>query len=106
MKSVNFSIGVLLLLIGVANPAYATDLKANSLKSYIQQGWQSIYIKIVMPTHKGGTQQQVYEDNFSQPSAVKAQSIYYPDHTFSAWYIAPNGKKNGANYREMAVKRQ
>lgn len=56
--------------------------------------WETEYIKITMPTQNGTDSLFVYEDDFSKPNSIKAQSIYFSDGTFESWYLKNNKPMN------------
>lgn len=61
-------------------------------KTMTSNAWQTVYLKIVMPTFNG-EDLHIYEDNFDKEESVAAQSVYKRDGTFRAWYLMPNGEK-------------
>lgn len=65
-----------------------------NLKKYMVGSWETTYIKVITTKNKLD-ETQVYEDDFKKPQSVKAQSTYYDNGSFKAWYIMPNGEKKG-----------
>lgn len=66
--------------------------KETNLHDYMVASWETTHIKIVM-LDSATDSIHIYEDNFNKPQSVKAQSTYYADGHFKAWYIMPNGEK-------------
>ena len=67
--------------------------KEKSLQEYIVDSWQTTYLKIEMPTHNKTDSLHTYEDNFNNNPKLIAQSKYYKDGTFTAWFINTKGEK-------------
>lgn len=74
------------------------------LKNFIVGSWQTTYLKITYPTANDTDSTSVFEDDFSKPTAGKAQSTYNNDGTFTAWFIQPDGKKVGETTGKWSTK--
>lgn len=66
-----------------------------NLQKYMLNSWQTTYLKIEMPTYKLADSTYVFEDNFENNPKQIAQSKYFDDGTFDAWFVDDKGKKNG-----------
>lgn len=64
------------------------------LQKYMVASWETTYIKIIMPNNSS-EKPTVFEDDFSKPTSTKAQSIYYKNGDFEAWYLTSEGEKKG-----------
>ncbi|MGB1041935.1 MAG: hypothetical protein ACPGU6_00945 [Tenacibaculum sp.] len=84
----------LALIFGMLFAACKQEKKDN-LQEYMIGNWQTEYIKIEMPTINKTDSTSVFEDDFSKPNVGRAQSAYYKDGTFSAWFKQADGKKVG-----------
>lgn len=71
-----------------------TTSKDFSLSEFMVDNWETTEISIAMPTANGKDSTVVFNDDFSNPSAVRAQSTYFPDNHFAAWYVS-DGEKVG-----------
>lgn len=65
------------------------------LEKSILGNWETTYIKITYATYKKTDSSHVFEDNFKDSNSGKAQSTYYDNGTFIAWFKLTNGKKVG-----------
>ncbi|PQJ80085.1 hypothetical protein [Polaribacter porphyrae] len=67
--------------------------KEKSLKEYMADSWQTIYLKLEMPTYENTDSLNVYEDKFDNNPELIAQSKYNKDGTFNAWFVNRKGEK-------------
>lgn len=65
-----------------------------NLQKYMIATWETTYIKIIMP-NSNTDKSRIYEDDFSKPNSTKAQSTYYKNGNFEAWYLTADGEKKG-----------
>lgn len=72
---------------------FACQQKRN-LEQNMLGSWETTFINIKMPTANQSDSLRTYQDDFSQPNAIKAQSNYKKDSTFTAWYQNGNNKQN------------
>ena len=55
--------------------------------------WQTTYLKVEMPTASKSDSLKVIEDRFDNNPERVAQSQYFADGTFSAWFLTKEGKQ-------------
>jgi len=55
--------------------------------------WQTTYLKVEMPTANKSDSLKVVEDRFDHNPERIAQSQYFMDGTFSAWFLTKEGKQ-------------
>ena len=67
--------------------------KEKSLKEYMTNSWQTTYMKIEMPTYEKSDSLYVFEDKFDKNPELIAQSTYFSDGTFKAWFWNQEGEK-------------
>lgn len=68
--------------------------KKNAMDSFnMVNKWQTTYLKIEMPTANKTDSLRIFEDRFDNNPERIAQSQYFPDGTFSAWFLTREGKK-------------
>lgn len=77
--------------------------KEQSLHNFMVDSWQTTYLKIEMPTVNKTDSLAVYEDKFENNPERIAQSNYFEDGTFSAWFINKKGIKDSKTNGTWAV---
>ena len=82
-----------LLFLIVFGIFFASCMSEKTLDSYMVNSWQTTYLKIDMPTYLKSDSIYVYEDTFEVDPQLIAQSTYFDDGTFKAWYLNPQGEK-------------
>jgi hypothetical protein len=78
--------------------------KEKSLETYMTDSWQTTYLKIEMPTYEKSDSLYVFEDKFDKNPELIAQSKYYKDGTFKAWFINKEGEKISESDGTWSVK--
>jgi len=86
-KSILF-LAILILL-------YSCENKDETLQVNMIGGWETTLLKIEYKTYNGEISDFVYEDKFQNNPPRRAQSKYYPDGTFEAWFVDPNNERIG-----------
>lgn len=95
------SIFVLVFVLGIL---IAACKKEKSLQEYLTDSWQTTYLKLEMPTYEKSDSLEVYEDKFDNNPELIAQSKYYKDGTFKAWFINRKGEKTSESDGKWSVK--
>lgn len=65
--------------------------------------WQTTYLKVEFETYNKSDSIFVFEDKFDAENKLVAQSEYFEDGTFKAWYLKPNGEKDGESVGKWSV---
>ena len=93
------------ILTGVIGMLFVSCNKEKSLKEYMVNSWETTYLKIEMPTFQKSDSIYIVEDKFLNKTARRAQSTYYEDGTFTAWFVNQKGeKKEESNGKWSVVK--
>lgn len=82
----------------------AACTKEKPLNEYIINSWQTTYMKIEMPTYENSDSLYVYEDRFDNNPELIAQSTYFSNGTFKAWFINQKGEKISESDGKWSVK--
>lgn len=69
--------------------------KEASLKNHMIGKWQTTYLKIDFNTYNSSDSTFVMEDKFDNNPERIAQSEYYEDGTFKAWFLDRNKSQQG-----------
>ena len=92
---------VLVLFLGILIVACKKEVR---LKEYMENSWQTTYLKLEMPTYEKSDALEVYEDKFDNDPELIAQSKYNADGTFNAWFINKKGEKISESDGKWSVK--
>lgn len=67
--------------------------------------WQTTYLKVEMPTANKSDSLKVIEDRFDRDPERIAQSQYFTDGTFSAWFLTKEGKQVNRTTGKWSMKK-
>lgn len=75
----------------------------NRLKEYMIGRWQTEYIKVEFETYNASDSTFVMEDRFENNPERIAQSEYFYDGTFHAWFLDRNQEKQGETSGKWSI---